>query len=366
MLHAFLRRDERPLGAAARGDVGGDHELGPPPRVFEFARADLDFEQRTILAAVAPHAGALAGSLGGSPQLTEHRRHVLRRTNVENGHAQEFFARVTVRVDGRVVHSEKVEGLEIVDPRRVWTRLEQRAVARVRRLEHLRALAQIVANVIDVLGHAVERAGDGAELVVADHVDARAVIPVADRVRRDGQPVEWSRGDTAHLPRAHDGDDRHERVHEQQEREHIVGLRQHLPHRKRDDDRPRCFWNRRDAGEHLARLRVAVLSDSGRPAHGGRRRSHGRDEIRPWVAVAVAQQDQRPGSDQLGERLRLRSRRNAPPHDRKPARHTADGDGRDARNLELAPLDGDRADGRAVRAASFIHEEPADFPRERR
>src|ERR1051326_4080584 len=91
---------------------------------------------RRIVTTISPCAIRLLGEESG---------HILAGTNVPDGHVQKFIPRVSVMLNGRIVHVEKGQRLRIKDPHRLRVVLEQDAVLFFR-TRSLRTLHGIVVS----------------------------------------------------------------------------------------------------------------------------------------------------------------------------------------------------------------------------
>src|SRR5437879_3195990 len=70
-----------------------------------------------------------------SNKIILQRREVFGRANILDRHAEKFFSRVTVVMHSRIIHSQKSECVEVVDPHRERAALKQKPVALLTGLE---------------------------------------------------------------------------------------------------------------------------------------------------------------------------------------------------------------------------------------
>ncbi len=105
-------------------DVARHHQDGRSPAEFDGGGTDVDVDLHPRLEAMAPLAD-IAQARRPVRRQVQQLRHVLRRSNVGDAHAEELGARVAVVLDRRLIDLEKGQRAQLIDPHRGRVLIEQ-------------------------------------------------------------------------------------------------------------------------------------------------------------------------------------------------------------------------------------------------
>lgn len=137
----------------ASGYIVGEDETGLAPPVVDIVGGDFGIDECAVFALVQPdiRQRVAAGIVG---DRFEQAGHFILRTNILDGHGEEFVTGIAVLLDGSIVDIEEGEGFHVGNPHGLWVGEEVSAVA-----------------ILDVRGAVGMGAGLGDGAIDGDHAD---------------------------------------------------------------------------------------------------------------------------------------------------------------------------------------------------
>ncbi len=298
----FLRLAERGLGALTLAEVGDHREPDPPVECPGADGAHFDFHDGSILALVqrAPARWHVAAVL----KTRFERGDVFGRTDIVRGEGEQFLARISVELHGRLVGDEDVERLLVDENHGKRRRFEQRAIP-------LLIFAEHIGLRLDRPRHRVELLGEHADLAARPHAGAAGEVAAADglgvgRERDDGpaDPSGDERGDEERQGQA-------ERAEGEIAFDVLAVGRENLRGRHADDDGPRRVRKplpRDDAVHAVERARARAIprahredvADVRQVVHVAAHETPRVETSEHYSSIDVDHRDGRPGRERSG------------------------------------------------------------------
>ena len=174
----FLRLAKLLFEKLTFANILGHHQADSPPRVFQFVRNSFDLNHLAIFLAMLPMAMIMA-FVRNLLQLFKISCSFLLWAKVENAHSLEFIQRISILLDGRIVHFQEPPRFFVDDPG------GERIVAE-KQPEHLFVLAKRLFRATPFNGESDVTADGAEELQIANVVRIFAMV-MLDNEDADGR-----------------------------------------------------------------------------------------------------------------------------------------------------------------------------------